>query len=161
MFAGIQSGAIAGNVYVEAEGFELVSGATIDESSTVTGETRVEDKNSSVKPKVVPSGTTAAAEDLSEIATYIAEDSPGAATASVERVDRAVRQLKKQPRSGRIVPELEHQSINRYREFILSPWRLFYRYDREVVFVLSIIDGRRDMQDILLRRLTRSESRED
>jgi len=104
---------------------------------------------------------TAAAEDLSEIATYIAVDSPGAATAFVERVDRAVRQLKKQPRSGRIVPELEHQSINRYREVILSPWRLFYRYDREVVFVLAIIDGRRDMQDILLRRLTRSESRDD
>ena len=102
---------------------------------------------------------SAAVEDLSEIARYIAEDSPSAATVFVERVDRAVQQLAKQPRSGRIVPELEHQSINRYREVILAPWRLFYRYDREVVFVLAIIDGRRDVQDILLRRLTRSESR--
>ena len=104
---------------------------------------------------------SAAVDDLSEIATYIAEDSPNAATTFVDRVDRAVQQLRKQPRSGRIVPELEHQSINRYREVILSPWRLFYRCDGDVVYVLAIIDGRRDIQDILLRRLTRSESRGD
>lgn len=104
---------------------------------------------------------SAAVDDLSEIVTYIAEDSPSAATAFVERVDRAVEQLQKQPRSGRIVPELEHHSVTRYREVILSPWRLFYRYDRDVVFVLAIIDGRRDIQDVLLRRLTRSESRTD
>ena len=102
---------------------------------------------------------SAAVEDLCEIATYIAKGSPSAARACVDRVDRAVQKLKKQPRSKRIVPELEHQSINRYREAILSPWRLFYRYDLEVVFVLAIIDGRRDIQDTLLRRLTRSGSR--
>ncbi len=101
----------------------------------------------------------AAVEDLSDIAMYIAEDSPSAAITFVERVDAAVQQLTNQPRSGRIVPELERQSINRYREVILAPWRLFYRCDRGVVFVLAIIDGRRDIQDTLLRRLTRSESR--
>ena len=104
---------------------------------------------------------SSAVEDLTDIAIFITEDSPGAAKSFVERVDGAVQQLKKQPRSGRIVPELERHSIRRYREVIVAPWRLFYRFDGEVVFALAIIDGRRDVRDVLLRRLTRSESRGD
>lgn len=104
---------------------------------------------------------SAAVDDLSEIARYIAQDSPNGATSFVDRVDRAVQQLGKQPRSGRTVPELEHHSINRYREVILSPWRLFYRCDGDVVYVLAIVDGRRDIRDVLLRRLTRTRPRGD
>jgi hypothetical protein len=33
--------------------------------------------------------------------------------------------------------------------------RLFYRIDRGQVYVLAVIDGRRNLEDILLRRLLR------
>lgn len=99
---------------------------------------------------------TAAAEDLGDIARHISQDSQEAARTFVERVDNAVRQLAEQPRSGRVVPELERQSVQRYREIVLSPWRLFYRFEENTVVILAIIDGRRNIQDILLRRLTRS-----
>jgi plasmid stabilization system protein ParE len=98
---------------------------------------------------------SAASDDLSSLAACLAQDSPSAAAALVERVDHAVRRLSEQPRSGRVVPELERQGIKRYREVVLSPWRLFYRYEQETVFILALIDGRRDVRDVLLRRLTR------
>jgi plasmid stabilization system protein ParE len=104
---------------------------------------------------------SAAADDLRDISAYLAQDSPSAATTFVERVDRAVRRLSGQPRSGRVVPELERQGINRYREVVLSPWRLFYRYEQETLFILALIDGRRDIQDILLWRLMRDEPQGD
>ena len=97
-----------------------------------------------------------AVDDLRDIAQYIAADSQSAAGAFVDRVDKAVRQLGRHPLSGRIVPELQRHNISRYRELILSPWRLFYRYEQDVAIVLAVIDGRRNVEDVLLRRLTRS-----
>ena len=87
-----------------------------------------------------------AAADLQDLVTYLA---------IVERVDAAARQIESHPGSGRIVPELERYGVMRYREVVLSPWRLFYRVDRDAAFVVAVIDGRRDVQDVLLRRVTR------
>lgn len=42
-----------------------------------------------------------------------------------------------------------------YRELIVSRWRLFYRIAGESVYVLARIDSRRNVEDILLERLTR------
>ena len=96
-----------------------------------------------------------AAADLQDLVTYLAIESPQAATALVERVDAAARQIESHPGSGRIVPELERYGVMRYREVVLSPWRLFYRVDRDAAFVVAVIDGRRVVQDVLLRRVTR------
>ena len=64
--------------------------------------------------------------------------------------------LKSLPGIGRVVPELERHNVCLYRELILSPWRLIYRYDRDHVYVLAVIDGRRNLEDVLLRRLMRN-----
>ena len=96
-----------------------------------------------------------AANDLADIARYIATDSPRAASAFVDRVDQAIQQLAKHPLSGRVVPELNHHNISRYRELLIPPWRLIYRHEGATLFVLAIIDGRRNVEDLLLRRLTR------
>ena len=96
-----------------------------------------------------------AVNDLQDIGEHIAQDSPGAAISFLGRVDEAVKALGSQPRLGRVVPELERQNITRYREVVLSPWRLFYREEKGQVFVLAVIDGRRNVEDILLRRLMR------
>lgn len=98
---------------------------------------------------------TSAAEDLSEAADFLAQDSPSAAQRFVERVDHAVRQLSAYPTSGRVVSELDRHNITRYREIVISPWRLFYRHEPNTVYIIAIIDGRRDVHDVLLRRLTR------
>ena len=99
---------------------------------------------------------TPAVDDLRDVAQYIATDSQTAALAFLDCVDEAVQRLAQHPNSGRIVPELQRHSITGYRESVLSPWRLFYRYDQDTVIILAVIDGRRNVEDVLLRRFTRS-----
>lgn len=53
-----------------------------------------------------------------------------------------------------IVPELLHTSISQYRELISAPWRIFYRVDNMQVLIMAVLDGRRDLQAVLLNRLS-------
>jgi toxin ParE1/3/4 len=102
-----------------------------------------------------------AVDDFNDIARYIASESTSAAATFIDRVDNAVTRFTTHPRAGRIVPELERHNITRHRELVLAPWRLFYRQEQDAVFILAIIDGRRNIEDILLRRLTRTGSPPD
>ena len=56
------------------------------------------------------------------------------------------------PEKGRIVPELEFFHIRTYREIIESPWRIIYRIEEQKAHILAVIDGRRNVEDILLQR---------
>ncbi len=90
--------------------------------------------------------------DLKRIIDYIASDSPGNALQLLERIRQKVSALYTLPERGRIVPELQEQGINIYRELIISPWRIVYRISDTTVYVLSIIDSRQNVEDILLNR---------
>ena len=90
--------------------------------------------------------------DLKRIIDYIAIDSPGNALQILERIRQKVSALYTLPERGRIVPELQGQGINIYRELIISPWRIVYRISDTTVYVLSIIDSRQNVEDILLNR---------
>lgn len=59
------------------------------------------------------------------------------------------------PERGRIVPELESYGITAYRELIVAPWRIIYQVRGNDVYVLAVVDGRRNVEDVLLDRLTR------
>ena len=56
------------------------------------------------------------------------------------------------PLKGRIVPELRFFNILSYREMIYPPWRIIYRIMEDKVWILAVIDVRRNMEDILLER---------
>jgi len=90
--------------------------------------------------------------DFRQIIDYIAIDSPGNALQIFERIRQKVTALYTLPERGRIVPELQGQGINIYRELIVSPWRIVYRISDTTVYVLSIIDSRQNVEDILLNR---------
>ena len=57
------------------------------------------------------------------------------------------------PGRCRIVPELKDQGIMQYRELIVPPWRIMFRIAEMKVYVLSVLDSRRNIEDILLKRL--------
>ena len=99
---------------------------------------------------------TPAVRDQGDILEYLLRDSPAAAARFLDQVDKAVSRLTPHPRQGRVVPELERHQVLRYREVVLSPWRLIYRVEPDRVYVLAVIDGRRNVADILLRRLLRT-----
>jgi len=92
--------------------------------------------------------------DLIAIVEYIADDSPSRAYEVFKEVRRKASSLRTFPDRGRIVPELQEQGITQYHELVVSPWRIIYRTSEGTVYVLSVLDSRRSIEDILLRRLT-------
>jgi plasmid stabilization system protein ParE len=95
--------------------------------------------------------------DLKNIIDYIADDSPPNALKILKRIKQKASNLNTFPERGRIAPELRDQGILQYRELVISPWRILYRISEMNVFVLSVLDSRRNIEDILLKRLTNSD----
>ena len=97
--------------------------------------------------------SSSAAADLRDIVDWLlARATPAAAMSFVDQVDEKVAQLALHPESGRVIPELERQNITKYREVIVSPWRVFYTEDDDSAVLLAVLDGRRNIEDVLLRR---------
>ncbi len=94
--------------------------------------------------------------DLRNIVEYIADDSPPDALKVFKRIKQKASSLYTLPERGRIVPELRDQGILQYRELVIPPWRILYRVSEKSVLVLSVLDSRRNIEDILLKRLTNS-----
>jgi toxin ParE1/3/4 len=90
--------------------------------------------------------------DLKQIIDYIADDSPGNALQIFKKIREKATSLYIFPDRGRVVPELQGQGIHIYREMIVAPWRIIYRISDRTVFVLSVIDSRQNVEDILLNR---------
>lgn len=100
--------------------------------------------------------TRSAEEDLASIGEYIAgNDSPQAAVYVLDRLEELYESLEQYPHRGTIVPELAELNEQRYHQLHFKPYRLIYRIDGEVVFILAILDGRRNMKDLLQWRLLR------
>jgi plasmid stabilization system protein ParE len=99
--------------------------------------------------------TNYANQDLVEISDFLAEESIDAAEAFVNGVDERLTHLAEFPQIGRVVPELERHNLTRFRELVLSPWRVVYTEEKDNIFVVAVFDGRRNIEDILLRRLLR------
>ena len=92
--------------------------------------------------------------DLEEIDDYIRRhDGPGNAKHVLERIDRAFASLGEHPHRGRHPMELLEVGVREYREIFFKPYRIIYRALEDNVYVLLIVDGGRDMQTLLQRRL--------
>ncbi len=91
--------------------------------------------------------------DLRDIIEYIAIDSPANTLKALEKVKKRASSLYTLPERGRIVPELQDQGILLYRDLIVPPWRIIYRISEMKVYVLSVLDARQNVEDILLKRL--------
>ncbi len=79
--------------------------------------------------------TEPALADLDAIADYIALDKPEAAKALVRRVFTHVEQLADHPDSGSKPAELKGW---RYLQIVELPCRVFYRHERERVYILYV-----------------------
>jgi len=97
--------------------------------------------------------TSVAENDLKAIIEYVAANSPRNALKILHKIKDYASNLYAFPEKGRIVPELQDQGISQYRELIVSPWRLIYRIAEQKVYVLSVLDSRQNVEDILLKRM--------
>lgn len=98
--------------------------------------------------------TAAADADLSEIVDWIAEhDSPERAEHVLLRISDAVDSLARFPERGSYPKELLAVGMREYRETRFKPWRIVYRVEGRRVLVYLIADARRDLRELLARRL--------
>lgn len=79
----------------------------------------------------------------------------GDAFGELDRIERCAASLTQREGRGRVVPELRALGILHFHEVIESPWRLIYRVEPERVMVMAVLDARRELEDVLLERLTR------
>ena len=94
--------------------------------------------------------------DLFDIYLYVAQhDSPEKATRLLENLEKTVLRLETTPLRGICPPELEGIGVFEFREIFFKPYRIIYEVKKTNVYVHCIIDGRRDLQDLLQTRLLR------
>ena len=85
--------------------------------------------------------------DLDDIADYIALDKPNAASRFVGKVFDSIDRLADHPLSGKQVEELPDSP---YREIVVPPCRIFYRPDKNAVYILHVMRGERLLLNFLL-----------
>jgi toxin ParE1/3/4 len=85
---------------------------------------------------------------------YIAEhDAPARADYVLKRLEKVLERLARFPGRGSYPRELLALGIREYREAFFKPYRVIHRTSGQTVYVYLIADGRRYMQELLLRRL--------
>ena len=104
------------------------------------------------EPRVQWSGV--ARRDVERLAAYLAEEAPLRADAIIERILSRVDALQTLPGRGRTIPELRGVADENWRELQERPWRIIYQIrSSSSVMIHGVLDGRRDLQDILMERL--------
>ncbi|NRA72906.1 MAG: type II toxin-antitoxin system RelE/ParE family toxin [Gammaproteobacteria bacterium] len=91
--------------------------------------------------------TKPAIEDLNDIAEYIALSNRQAAQKLVANIFSKVERLEDFPESGK--KPIELSNLN-YREIIVNPCRIFYKIDKDKVYILHVMRQERDLRKFLL-----------
>jgi len=81
-----------------------------------------------------------AVDDVDNIATYIARDSPSYAAAVVKKILDTVRSLKEYPKAGRTVIELAEENI---KEQFAYSYRIIYQTQGDTITIAAVIHGKR------------------
>lgn len=101
--------------------------------------------------------TADAERDLEDLYVHIAaSDSRTSADRVLDRLLAAAESLSSCPERGSQPKELRSIGITEFRQVFFKPYRMIYRVGDEKVVIYLIADGRREMQDLLTRRLLRN-----
>ena len=101
--------------------------------------------------------TQSAEQDLESIHDYIAEfDCLANANYVLDQLMETAADLTKHPERGSYPKELLALGIKEYRQTSFKPYRVIYRVIGRQVIIYLIVDGRRDLQSVLARRLLTS-----
>lgn len=80
---------------------------------------------------------------LTNIETYIAKDSPARAVHFVDQIIEHVLLLEDNPNAGRMVPEISNPDI---RELIFQKYRVVYKLKGKQIEILTVFEGHKLLQ---------------
>ena len=94
--------------------------------------------------------------DILDIWRYVARhDSAERAGFLLDVLQETCLTLGSFPDRGNCPAELQRVHVLEYRELHYKPYRIIYRIVDRKVFIHCVLDGRRNIQDLLLERLLR------
>ena len=97
-----------------------------------------------------------AEEDIFSVYKYVAiNDSVQKADTLIENIEEKISNLSDMANRGHTPPELERIGIYEYREIHYKPYRIIYRIIESDVYIHCVLDGRRELEDLLQERLLR------
>ena len=97
-----------------------------------------------------------AEEDIFAIYNYISiSDSIEKAEHLLDKIQETCLSLTDLPDRGHIPPELERIGVIEYREIHFKPYRIIYQVIESNVYIHCILDGRRELQELLEKRIIR------
>ena len=97
-----------------------------------------------------------AEDDLVDLHGWLAaRESVERADEVLDRIQSACAGLRRLPSRGHVTPELARVGVFDFRELHVGPYRIIYEMGDRVVWILAVLDGRRDIQEVLVRRLLR------
>jgi toxin ParE1/3/4 len=87
-----------------------------------------------------------AASHFEEICGYIAKDSRHYAVLFAKKIVSIIKTIPQFPKAGRIVPEYNDENL---REKIYENYRIVYRIKDEIIEIVAIYHGARQLENIL------------
>ena len=91
--------------------------------------------------------------DLELVIEYIKPSSEVIAKEIFFEIKKECDNLYVMPTRKRVVPELQHIGIFKYREIIYKRWRIVFKIEESKVYVLLLVDSSRNLEDLLFQRL--------
>jgi toxin ParE1/3/4 len=64
-----------------------------------------------------------------------------------------IKNISDNPAGRRIAPALKEMGINYIHQLNIHPWILYYKVENNIVEIISIIDGRRNLEEILYKKI--------
>jgi toxin ParE1/3/4 len=97
-----------------------------------------------------------AEQDLLDIYQYVARnDAPMKANKLLENLEKTILRLQTMPLRGHVPLELERVGVLEFREVLFKPYRIVYQVVKTQVYPHCVLDGRRNIQDLLQERILR------
>jgi toxin ParE1/3/4 len=95
-----------------------------------------------------------AGDELFEIISYI-KNNTGKITAKqiYEKIINEVKRASENAKGRRIAPLFKEFGINYIHQLNIKPWIIYYKVEKNIMEIVSIIDGRRNLEEILYKKI--------
>ena len=94
--------------------------------------------------------------DLKEVFIYVSvNDRIESANKLLDGLEETCLKLEKYPERRHMPPELRQTGIKNYLEILYKPYRIIYEIESNLIYIHSVLDGRRNIQEILNNRILR------
>jgi toxin ParE1/3/4 len=105
-----------------------------------------------MKPEIIWSKD--AGDELVEIISYIKYNTGKIASKQIyEKIINEAKRASENAKGRRIAPLLRELGINHIHQFNVNPWIIYYKVEKNVMEIISIIDGRRNLEEILYYKM--------